>query len=52
VDKTNYEGLNGFDSRCCAYGVSLAVLTEYKFPDDKGKLTLNYPEGYKPRREK
>ena len=48
--RTNYEGLNGFDSRCCAYGVAIAVLTEMKFPDARGSVTLEYPEGYTPRR--
>jgi hypothetical protein len=52
IHRTDYLGLNGFDSRCCAYGVALAVLCEYKFPDDKAKLTIEFPEGYKPRREK
>jgi len=44
--RTNYIGLNGFDSRCCAYGVALAVLTEMKFPDAQRRITLEYPEGY------
>jgi hypothetical protein len=26
VGRTDYSGLNGFDSRCCAYGVALSVL--------------------------
>lgn len=43
---------NGFDSRCCAYGVLIAVLSEYRLPDSKGKLNLEFPEGYTPRREK
>lgn len=38
--------LNGFDSRCCAYGVALAILTEDKFPDTSGNLTVLFPEGY------
>ncbi len=42
--------LNGFDSRCCAYGVALAVLTEMRLPDAQGRLTLRYPEGYTRRR--
>lgn len=42
--------LNGFDSRCCAYGVALAVLTEMRFPDAQGTLQLPYPEGYTVRR--
>ena len=51
IGRTDYSGLNGFDSRCCAYGVSIAVLTEYRFPDDKSKLKLDLPEGYKLRKE-
>jgi len=42
--------LNGFDSRCCAYGVALAVLTEMTFLDAKGAATRWYPEGYEVRR--
>lgn len=38
--------LNGFDSRCCAYGVALAILTEDKFPDTSGNLTVLFREGY------
>jgi len=38
--------LNGFDARCCAYGVALAILTEDKFPDPSGNLTISFPEGY------
>ena len=51
IGSTTYSGLYGFDSRCCAYGVSVAVLTEFRFHDDKSKLRLDFPEGYKPRRE-
>ena len=47
---THYEGINGFDSRCSAYGVILAVLTEMRLPDAEGKLSIEYPEGYTPRR--
>lgn len=46
INDTNYTGLNGFDSRCSAYGVALAVLTEQFFPDAQGQATLLYPEGY------
>ena len=42
--------LNGFDSRCCAYGYAIAVLSEEKFPDTTGALSLEFPEGYVPRR--
>ncbi|MFI3308849.1 hydroxyethylthiazole kinase [Ewingella allii] len=38
--------LNGFDARCCAYGVALAILSEDKFPDTSGNLTILFPEGY------
>ncbi len=44
--------LNGFDARCCAYGVALAVLTEIKFSDAKKLNSLDFPEGYTPRRVK
>lgn len=46
INNTNYRGLNGFDSRCCAWGVALAILTEYRFPDTQGNAVLDYPEGY------
>jgi predicted chitinase len=42
--------LNGFDSRCSAYGVALAVLTEMRFPSAEGCSQLPYPEGYTVRR--
>ncbi|WP_232301111.1 hypothetical protein, partial [Caldimonas taiwanensis] len=42
--------LNGFDARCCAYGVALAVLTERRLPDEQGQHTQWYPEGYTRRR--
>ena len=42
--------LNGFDSRCCAYGYALAILTEMKFPNASNVLDLDFPEGYLPRR--
>ena len=50
IERTNYSGINGFDSRCCAYGVALAVLSEVKFPDSSGFLVNCYPEGFTPRR--
>jgi hypothetical protein len=50
VKRENYTGINGFDSRCSAYGVALAVLTERRFPDAQGRL-LDYPEGYKRERD-
>jgi hypothetical protein len=42
--------LNGYDSRCSAYAVALAVLTEMKFPASDNTM-LEYPEGYTPKRE-
>jgi predicted chitinase len=33
VNNEQYQGLNGFDERCCVYGSAIAVLTEQKFPD-------------------
>jgi len=49
ISRTNYHGINGFDSRCAVYGNALAVLTEVKFPDVKGSKILEFPEGYKQR---
>lgn len=41
----NYTGINGFDSRCCAYGASLAALGDLVFfPDAQGQLSLTFPE--------
>jgi hydroxyethylthiazole kinase len=45
-----YIGLNGFDSRCCAYGVAIAILTEQFLPDAQGNNVLLFPEGYTMRR--
>jgi predicted chitinase len=47
---STYHGINGFDSRCSAYGVITAVVGDVKFPNAQGALTLSYPEGYTPRR--
>jgi predicted chitinase len=44
-------GLNGFDARCVAYDYALAVLTEMYFPSDEGMPSLDFPEGYSPRRD-
>lgn len=41
-----HRSLNGFDSRCCAYGVAIAILTENKFPNASGSFVLDFPEGY------
>lgn len=46
INKTYSQALNGFDSRCCAFGVALATLTEMRFPDSIGRSALWYPEGY------
>lgn len=35
LHRTDYQGINGFDSRCSAYGVLLAILTELRLPDGK-----------------
>ncbi len=40
-----HSGLNGFDSRCCAYGCAWAILNEGKLPDAKGALDIDFPEG-------
>ena len=49
IKKTYSSALNGFDSRCCAYGVALALLTEMRFADQDGNHTLWYPLGYRRR---
>jgi len=46
INNTQYQGINGFNSRCCAWGVAIAVLTESLFPNAQGNLVLAYPEGY------
>jgi predicted chitinase len=46
VAHTNYQGINGFDSRCCAYGVATAVLAERLLPNAQGQNVVSYPEGY------
>jgi len=50
VDRTNYSGLNGFDSRCCAYGIAVAILAERLLPDGKGQAKLMFPKDFAPRR--
>ncbi|PZD67148.1 M23 family metallopeptidase [Pantoea ananatis] len=45
VNRRNYQGINGFIERCCAYTCALSVLTEKKFPDESNALTLDNPEG-------
>lgn len=44
ISQTNFTGLNGFDSRCSAYGSALKILTELRFPDARGNTTLMTPE--------
>jgi hypothetical protein len=46
IRNMHYAGINGFDSRCCAYGTALAVLTEMRFPDAQGNPNCWFPEGY------
>lgn len=50
VNNTYSTILNGFESRCSGYGVALAVLTETHLPNANGHLSLDYPEGYVPRK--
>ncbi|MBB3213698.1 hypothetical protein FHW67_002999 [Herbaspirillum sp. Sphag1AN] len=50
VSRIDYSGLNGFDSRCCAYGVAVAVLSELLLPDGNGQPTVMYPTDFEPRR--
>ncbi|HGN9109590.1 TPA: M23 family peptidase [Enterobacter hormaechei] len=45
ISRRNYQGINGFIERCCAYTCALSVLTETKFPDESNALTLDNPEG-------
>jgi hypothetical protein len=49
IQNTYSNQLNGFDSRCCAYSVALAVLGDAMLSDAQGQATLLYPEGYKRR---
>lgn len=46
INRTNYNGLNGFDERCSAYGNLLAVLTEMRLPNANGQLVDEFPQGY------
>jgi predicted chitinase len=50
LNRTYSPALNGFDSRCSAYGVALAVLTETRFPNADSVPLHWYPEGYTVRR--
>ncbi|MGK6325825.1 M23 family peptidase [Erwinia sp. DT-104] len=44
IDNEHYQGLNGFDTRCCVYGSAIAVLTEQKFPDSHNNPVNEKPE--------
>ncbi|OQP33401.1 hypothetical protein B2J69_11665 [Pantoea latae] len=50
VNNTEYQGLNGFDTRCCVYGSAIAVLTEQKFPDRHNNPVNEKPESDQLRR--
>lgn len=50
IGNDRYQGLNGFDTRCCAYGSAIAVLTEQKFPDGHNNLANKKPESDQLRR--
>ncbi|WP_347116108.1 M23 family metallopeptidase [Leclercia sp. S52] len=50
VSNTEYQGLNGFDTRCCVYGSAIAVLTEQKFPDSHNNPVNEKPESDQLRR--
>lgn len=50
VGNTEYQGLNGFDARCCVYGSAIAVLTEQKFPDNNNNPVNEKPESDQLRR--
>ncbi|MBD9574332.1 M23 family metallopeptidase [Pseudomonas sp. PDM23] len=51
INTTYSNAMNGFDSRCCAYGYSIAILSEQYFPNAGGQAELPFPEGYTARRE-
>lgn len=51
VNNGQYQGLNGFDARCCVYGSAIAVLTEQKFPDSNNTPVNEKPESDQLRRE-
>lgn len=50
INNDQYQGLNGFDTRCCVYGSAIAVLTEQKFPDSHNNLVNEKPESDQLRR--
>lgn len=50
VSNTDYQGLNGFENRCCVYGSPIAVLTEQKFPNSHNNPVNEKPESDQLRR--
>ncbi len=50
VNNEHYQGLNGFDTRCCVYGSAIAVLTEQKFPNGDNRPVNEKPESDQLRR--
>ncbi|WP_394547509.1 M23 family peptidase [Pantoea ananatis] len=50
IDNEHYQGLNGFDARCCVYGSAIAALTEQKFPDSHNNPVNEKPESDQLRR--
>lgn len=50
IRNRRYQGLNGFDARCCVYGSAIAVLTEQKFPDSNNTPVNEKPESDQLRR--
>lgn len=50
INNNQYQGLNGFDERCCVYGCAIAVLTEQKFPDSNNMPVNEKPESGQLRR--
>jgi hypothetical protein len=50
IDDLYSTGMNGFDARCVAYAYALSVLSEMRFPNSTGNVTLAFPEGYQLRR--
>lgn len=51
IHNEHYQGLHGFDTRCCVYGSAIAVLTEQKFPDSNNIPVNEKPESEQIRRE-
>nr|WP_230979087.1 hypothetical protein [Intestinirhabdus alba] len=50
INNGHYQGLNGFDTRCCVYGSAIAVLTEQRFPDSHNNPVNEKPESEQLRR--